>query len=235
MNQSRFCFVHMPKCGGSSVRQSLERLIGSDNLLLDYGGVPGPDEVSRYRTLIDYVDNPVSLEPGSCVYGHFRPVKYLGSLGPLTDDISVFTILREPIDRLVSHYCYLISLDDASNPMRVALSDNQDDFAWFAKQPRLRNLYARHLYQVPISRLSFVGLYDQLDHAWSCISSYLRPGQPVVPLPKVNVTANRTPLIIPRPPISELLRSELEELHAEDIALYQYACHRSGFVPPLLT
>lgn len=223
----RCCFVHMPKCGGTSVRLALEKLLGRDSLRLDYGGVPGANEISRHQQLLDYVENPQSLESGCCVYGHFRPVKYLGALGKLTDDILVVTILREPIDRLVSHYRYLLALNDFSNSMRAALWDHDDDFTWFAMQPRLRNLYARHLYQVPVARVAYFGVYENLDHSWSRIASLLRPGQSVIPLSKANTTANRASVVIPRPKISEQLRKELEDMHAEDVALYQYVCRGS--------
>ena len=221
----------MPKCGGTSVRLALEKLLGSDYLKFDYAGVPGAGEVARYRQLLKYIDNPDLLAPGCCVYGHFRPVKYLGPLGASTEDVLLITILREPIDRLVSHYRYLLALNDFSDPMRVSLKDHQDDFAWFAMQPRLRNIYARHLYQIPLARVSYFGLYEHLDSAWSKISSMLRPGQNVFPLPKANGTDNRSSVLIPRPQISQLLLTELEELHAEDVALYKYVCQQElGFV-----
>ena len=217
----------MPKCGGTSVRLALENLLGVEHLRLDYCGVPGLTEVERHEQLLEYVENPLSLDPGSCVYGHFRPVKYLGAPGSLTDDILLFTILREPIDRLVSHYRYLLALNDANNPMRSALRDHHDDFAWFAMQSRLRNLYARHLYQVPISRVTLFGVYEDLDNAWFQIASLLRPGQIPTPLSKLNATAKRASVPIPRPKISDLLRTELEDLHAEDVALYRYVYRRS--------
>ena len=119
MKKSRSCFVHMPKCGGTSVRLALEKLLGAGRVCFDYGGSPGISEVERHRQLLEYVEKPVFLESGSCVYGHFRPVKYLGDLGPSTADILLFTILREPIDRLVSHYRYLLALNESNNPMRV--------------------------------------------------------------------------------------------------------------------
>ena len=171
----------MPKCGGTSVRLGLEDLLGVDRLRLDYEGLQGAGEVARYQQLLKYVTNPEFLEPGCCVYGHFRPLKYLGAPGQFTDDILVFTILREPIDRLVSHYRYLLALNESCNPMRAALKDHQDDFAWFAMQPRLRNLYARHLYQVPVARVTYFGVYEYLDLSWSRIAAFLRPEQSVVP------------------------------------------------------
>ena len=219
MKYSRSCFLHMPKCGGTSVRLALEKLLGVERLRLDYGGVPGISDVDRHERLLGYVDNPVSIEPGCCIYGHFRPVKYLGAAGSLTDDILVFTILREPVDRLVSHYRYLLALNESNNPMRAALKEHHDDFAWFAMQPRLRNLYARHLYQVPVSRVTYFGVYEHLDKAWFQIASLLRPDHIPIPLPKVNTTAKRASVVIPRPGISNLLRTDLEDLHTEDEGL----------------
>ena len=108
-----------------------------------------------------------------------------------------------------------------------ALKDHQDDFVWFAMQSRLRNIYARHLYQVPVSRVTYFGVYEHLDSSWFQIASLLRPDKKVFPLSNANVTANRSPETIPRPKISDLLRTELEDLHAEDVALYKYACRRS--------
>ena len=212
----------MPKCGGTSVRLALESLLGAHHLSLDYIGLHGATELARYQQLLQYIDNPEPLANNTCVYGHFRAVKYLGSCSCSTDDILLFTILREPINRLISHYRYLIALDDSANPMRSALRDHQDDFAWFAMQPRLRNIYARHLYQIPISRVTYFGIYEFLDLSWSQIASIIRPGSQVSPLPKLNATSDRLSFHIPRPDISDLLLSELHDIHAEDVALYNY-------------
>ena len=48
-------------------------------------------------------------------------------------------------------------------------------------QSRLRNIYARHLYQVPVARVTYFGVYEHLDHAWSQGASLLRPGQSISP------------------------------------------------------
>ena len=177
MTLPRACFLHMPKCAGTSVRIALEKLLGPEFLELDYAGLQGVGEVVRHQKLLEYVENPVHIRSGSCVYGHFRPVKYLGSFCTSTNDILLFTIIREPISRLISHYRYLLALNESSNPMRAALKDHDDDFAWFANQPRLRNIYARHFYQVPVSRVTYFGLFENLDHSWSQIGSLLRPGK----------------------------------------------------------
>ncbi|CAK22534.1 sulfotransferase family protein [Synechococcus sp. CS-197] len=194
----RTCFVHMPKCGGTSVRLSLEKLLGKEHLHLDYGGVPGKGEVERHSHLLTYMKCPIQLESGCCVYGHFRPVKYLGDLGPSTQDIFVCTILREPIDRLISHYRYLLALDDPGNAMREALREHQDDFAWFAMQPRLRNIYSRHLFQVPLSRLNYVGIYEKMNDSWLAIANRIKSSSQAVPqLTRSNRTDERSSKPIP--------------------------------------
>lgn len=224
----RACFVHMPKCGGTSVRVALEQLLGVQHLKLDYVGVPAASEQERHRKLLDYVRAPEPLEQGCCVYGHFRPVKYLGDLGDDTKDIQVLAIVRDPIERLVSHYRYLRAVADSSNQAYQELSAHGFDFAWFANQPRLRNIYSRHFYQVPLARVAYLGLYERLDLAWSQIAMLLRPGAARPSLPLINSTDQRSACPVPPPAISELLRSELEELHGEDLALYAEAQRRQA-------
>ena len=107
------------------MRIASEKLLGPPPEL-DYAGLQGVSEVVRHQKLLrEYVENPVHIRSGSCVYGHFRPVKYLGSFCTSTNDILLFTIIREPISRLISHYRYLLALNESSNPMRAALKDHR--------------------------------------------------------------------------------------------------------------
>ena len=152
----------MPKCGGTSVRLALESLLGAHHLSLDYIGLHGATELARYQQLLQYIDNPEPLANNTCVYGHFRAVKYLGSCSCSTDDILLFTILREPINRLISHYRYLIALDDSANPMRSALRDHQDDFAWFASNRAFIISTLVTSIRFPF-RVTYFGIYEFLD------------------------------------------------------------------------
>jgi len=219
----RVCFLHMPKCGGTSVRLALEALLG-DRLLLDYGGLPGLTELARHRKLLEYTQTPEALAPGCCVFGHYRPVKYLGGMSPQTSDIMLVTILRDPIERLISLYRYLIAINDSSVAACVHLKEHDYSFEWFSLQNRLRNHYSRHLFQIPFSRIDALGVYEDLDRSWAWIARLLRPGVIPPPLPRANSTDTRSVVPVPRPLITKSFRSELEDMNAQDLALYEEAC-----------
>lgn len=92
MIQPLLIFTHIPKCGGSSIRESVRSKLG-DRLLAAYS--KEEKEVVRRSPL-------EALRGKSALFGHFEfPV-----LNRFLDAASYFTVIRDPVDRFISDLSY---------------------------------------------------------------------------------------------------------------------------------
>lgn len=95
--------LHLPKTAGTSFFTSLEEYYG-DRILRDYNDRPirTPREERNSAALRQRVLNQ-SKDFGhiACVHGHFLPFKY-----SLCEGARFVTWIRDPLERLGSHYFY---------------------------------------------------------------------------------------------------------------------------------
>jgi hypothetical protein len=87
-------FLHLPKTAGSTLRRILERQYGSDAVLGLYESTFG-DEVATLT--------PEQMGSTRVIAGHF----YFGVHEHLSGPWSYLTFLREPVERVVSHYHFV--------------------------------------------------------------------------------------------------------------------------------
>jgi hypothetical protein len=92
-------FLHLPKTGGTSLRKMLQRRLGRASMLEIYSWHAEQDLLGADRSVV---------EAHRLVAGHFRVDAWL----PF-EDLPLITMLREPVDRVASHYRYGRSWDQA--------------------------------------------------------------------------------------------------------------------------
>lgn len=81
---NKLLFIHIPRTGGTSIERFLESKGETIGLFTDSGSI--------------FINGHT---PQHCTY------RELECLGLVSDDVKIFTILRNPIDRAVSNYYYL--------------------------------------------------------------------------------------------------------------------------------
>lgn len=87
--------IHIPKCGGTSVGESLGRWFG-DRLYPHYADEAAGKLPQKWPT-----------GPGTCVHGHFNNRRGFGVLDYYPDAEQFITFLRDPFELHVSLYFYL--------------------------------------------------------------------------------------------------------------------------------
>lgn len=147
--------VHIPKTGGVTFREMLEAL-AAGRMVQDYADRPLAPR-SRWRALRERLRR-VELPPGTrVVHGHFVAAKYWRAV----PEARFVTWLRDPVERLASHYHYWLREPDLAHPTCRRLVEEQLSLEAFAALPELRNVQSRFLAGVPLERFAFVGLTER--------------------------------------------------------------------------
>jgi len=147
----KLVFIHVPKTGGSSVSRSLERAYRFSRFHVKAGiswraagrmtaAAPGTAEFERTLQTLRSGLMVHAAEGGTrFLTGH---VWYTRAVRRLRDDGYLFiTCLRDPVDRLISHYLY----NRFQGNSHVAISDDIEAFLGSERAKQLGTLYVRYL------------------------------------------------------------------------------------------
>lgn len=157
--------VHVPKTAGTSFRNSLVKTFG-ERLLLDYSTQPS----SRYLThRASYLKHKYGflwkgrkiVSRYEVIHGHFPADMFDFLPGP--KQFCMF--MRQPVDRLVSHYLFW-KRDGSKFPGNSALDSfirNRLTLDQFAALPEMINFYSTFLGAMKIEQFDFVGLMEEYN------------------------------------------------------------------------
>lgn len=239
MSDSRpVVFFHVMKCGGMSVRAALAVDIaghreGPNVFELDgraskaaAGGSVGADWQFR-DALLPYV--VTTLRP-AVVLGHFR---YRAGHEPLFDAAHLVTVLRDPVERLVSLYHYRRHRQGVDLPVSASLEEQISSRRWAIEGHRYVDTFAGRDDVDPRSdeaialavdnlrRFAVVGALERLDAFSSDVSTLLgtRVSIPVL---------NTSPVPDPGTEIDPGLLEQIREMCAVDSQIYEEIIRGTG-------
>lgn len=212
----------MPKCAGTSMKRVFKRVYG-DNFKVDYSSYCTIPQKHRFAKILadSSQDDAQALQSGM-IYGHFYPIKYVNVESRSSIKRSLVTFLRDPLERLVSHYSYWKGLKNGSVHFLYKQMVAEDwSFAKFALSMEMRNFYSQYFFQVPIDSFDFIGVHENLDNDWRKLCDFLGIG--CHELPRKNKSNSSSILS----DLSSDLCSEIRDFHSEDYFLYNYAVNNS--------
>lgn len=218
-------FLHMPKAAGSTYIDVLARKQPSGSMVHLQGD---SEERQAFINSPQEQRNQVSLLVGHMPYGMDA---YLGA------PASYITILRDPVDRIVSHYYFILRHENNYLHEIVAKGGmSLEEFVGSQVSVELDNLQTRILapeYQAPFGGVgqkelqaalghlrgcAVVGLQEEPDKTLVLIKRFM--GWKTVPLMvKKNVTANRPA----KDQIPGRVRDIILETNSLDVALHKEA------------
>jgi hypothetical protein len=225
-------FVHVPKTAGSSLAEDLAALIPPyRSIHIDHldRARPAPE---RYDAATEAFVAAQQRAPCRFASGHvqFRHVQRILAALPGT---ALFTMLREPVSRLVSDYLYQRS---AMHPLAAEVRARIPDFAAFVELKGQRNRIARHLLPPRMvqegdvaaglnalrNRYAFVGVQERYALGYRALTTLLagRPASPAA-RKRVNDGAAEEKEGVMHALEDAALRARIAELNAFDLGIYQ--------------
>ncbi|WP_372622114.1 hypothetical protein [Falsiroseomonas sp.] len=224
-------FVHVPKTAGSSLAADLAALIPPyRSIHIDHTdrSRPAPE---RYDIVTERFLEAQAAAPCRIASGHvqFRNVKRISDAVPGT---RLFTMLREPVARLVSDYLYQLS---PMHPLAAEVRARIPDFAAFVELKGQRNRIARHLLPPKVvadgdvaggldllgKRFAFIGLQERYELGYRALTA-LTAGRPSRPAARkrVNEGAAAEKAEVMQALEEPALRARIAELNAFDLGVH---------------
>lgn len=216
--------LHLPKTAGTSFAQALRGAFG-DACRTEYVDQPMqyPRWNRRLRALAGALAAYRRLPPApACVHGHFLPLKYRLATG--RQPVRFITWLRDPVERIASHYHFWkrdYDGADPSQPLRNRMLAEDWCFERFALGPEMRDLYHEYLWRFDPARFDFIGItehyaddLERFARQFGCSCSFVSRAL-------VNPERGEDSY-----GIGGGLRARIEAHHARDVALYRWALAR---------
>lgn len=227
--QKSVIFLHLPKTGGTSLRNILNREYAENTRLLiyTYPHFPKKDGIVKLQKLSN--DKRAKLE---LIYGHFA----FGIHEYLPQESTYITFLRDPVDRIISHFYFVKkrnikahvgnmkgnTLEEYLNKgLDYELNNGMTRLLCCDDKIQKNSTITRSDLEIAKTNLdkhfSFVGILDEFRNGLLILSNLLNWEKDLV-FVKTNVTRHPSKEEIPKYVIKKIMK--MNEL---DMELYQYA------------
>ncbi len=166
--------IHIPKTGGNSFRATLKEVYGEDAVL----------NIHHVSKKIDKM-RPLNIKPEDIspnirvIHGHFNYSDLIKTYG-FDKNIPVITWMRDPTERVISHYFYLkrelfdsldkLDADEETYKFVNSISKNVIEYAWWSHR---RNIMSRSLEGMALKSLFFIGFVENYTEDLKYLSEKL--------------------------------------------------------------
>lgn len=206
--QRNFCFIHIPKTGGTSVEWAYGHSMLFGDIILD-----GSQSVMShfYRKELSLDRHASAAQIGH----HFGVASFQMMLS--------FAVIREPVDRLVSYFRWIHSFEhDGSIERELKKIIEFEKFVGIAIEhlaPQCNFVFDTAAEDLLIN---FLVPFDHINAAWRSLSERLMLR---AQLPHRNPSNKNIEV-----EITDTVRSDIQELYALDVALHKRAMEDLSFL-----
>jgi len=211
--------VHVPKCAGDALRLALENAVGRANICYDYEESPfnptkpvntDPNYFSRFHAgSYDFLNGK------RLVHGHFHISKYK-ALAPATRIV----VLREPVERLISHYFFWKHHPRKNHPLHDYMLDANLSLEEFAEIPSVRRFYSGVFFKnVDMETFDAIGKFSEIP---AFLSAFQHLNGLTLTLPVANANPESNYSALKKDLLNDTKRmNHLHSLFSEDTEFYQ--------------
>lgn len=225
-------FVHVPKTAGSSLAADLAPQIGPyRSIHIDHADRSRPAP-ARYDVAVAEFLAARAEAPCGFASGHVLQ-RHVASIQAAVPGTALFTMLREPVARLVSDYLYQRS---AMHPLAEQARARAPDFQAFLALPGPRNRAARHLVPMSIIRAGdteaalahvrrhfvFVGVQDRYALGFRALTALFGASRAPVERRRVNEAAAEERAAIQSQLADPALQARIAADNAIDLAIWRH-------------
>lgn len=216
--------IHIPKTGGRSVRRVLKKVYG-DSLYL------------RHEEK-DYANRGRSAQPLEPDFpDHIRALHvHLGvsQLMPVIEAYNpkVITWLRDPVERVISNYFFLMKRADEKIAKGRQLDNAGISLMEYVRHPRKDNKIAKFLEGMELKDFYFIGLLEKLEEDVAELSKMMGWKKKVRTFHTNDNTdyKNNNELPTRYHEITNSMRQEIAEINREDVELYEEVKRIRGII-----
>lgn len=210
--------IHAPKAGGTSMLALWKQAFGEERVLMDYDDPPVNPSATFLIDPVGWAERRPTILPDSIqvVHGHFRPGKY-----DLVKDAFRMTMLRQPVDNLISIYCYWKRIPPQPNAVHQYFLANKLDVLGLARLPIMQHLYSDTYFGGwDMGRLDFIGRHETRADDLQRLAEMLGVG--INTTLHLNATAPEGSNMEKESIVSDgKLMRRLSDLLVEDISFYE--------------
>lgn len=208
--------LHIPKTAGKSFYKILQYVYGDklDTRTKRKDYFPGKVDL---KSLINNIPDHVSVIHGHLFYRHVIKIKE-------RDNSKVITWLRDPVDRVISNYYFLMQ-SIRKNPNKKHQHQDKINYTLldYAAEDSVRNRMSKYLDGIELEELFFIGILESFDEDLLRLSKML-DWQVTIP----NVFENSGSSYRESPTcetktVTIAMRDKIRELNMSDVHLYEKA------------
>mgnify|MGYP001074546860 CR=1 FL=1 len=219
--------LHTPKAGGTSFKMLLENHY-KKGFKSDYIDIPinkplkdRLEDIDLFKSKMTFIKRRIFKYRFKCVHGHFLISKYSAFID--NKDVKYITWLRDPLERLISHYYYWQRAynSETSAPLHLKVIEEGWTLEEFCLSKEMQNMYSQFLLDFPIERFDFIGIMEYFDDDVKFFSeSFLKTT--INEIPHLNVRAKKENEYIK----DESLINKIRQFHQKDYQLYNFALQK---------